>query len=227
MLCGPLSADGTGDDVTASMQLVLRDFPTLREVWDQVAIRLSHVKLHLLQAFTACALGHALDMGNLGPLSLGSIHRTQIYAGLTGQRHPGNSARGLLALGPGKPFRVRPWPEPDVDFVLRAVAVWQAALPAYTAQCRQVLCALWGWPMACKALRWLLADFHSWGFRALAAQVSQRGLTQVFAAMGPQPCKSFAPAADITWELRSIWWMSRRKSALRPNMPRRAKSLHA
>ena len=71
--------------------------------------------------------------------------RTAIYAGLTGQRYASNSAKGLDHLfqpGLGKeahiaaalklpsPFDPRPWPgpEPDVEFVVQAVATWQQVL---------------------------------------------------------------------------------------------------
>ena len=37
------------------------------------------------------------------------------------------------------PFRPRPWPEPDDDFALHAIAVWQDKLPVYAAQCRRQL----------------------------------------------------------------------------------------
>ena len=75
---------------------------------------------------------------DLGPQPLGRQERARIYSGLSGQRHPTDSTRGLdhlLPPGLGKtghmaasatlpsPFRVTDWPEHDVTFVLEAVCL--------------------------------------------------------------------------------------------------------
>ena len=90
----------------------------------------------------------------LGPTPVWGRERTAIYAGLTGQRYASNSAKGLdhlLQPGLGKeahiaaalklpsPFDPRPWPEPDVEFVVQAVATWQQVLPRWAEKLRHVL----------------------------------------------------------------------------------------
>ena len=136
---------------------LLADFFVPDPVWQHTEKRLQGVPLWQLQAFTGWALGHGLGFDDLGSTVLSSSHRTELYAGISGQRYPGTSAKGLdhlLPPGLGKeahiaqalplpsPFRPRPWPEPDVDFVLHAVTVWQEALIPYAASCRKILAQL-------------------------------------------------------------------------------------
>eukprot|EP00435_Cladocopium_sp_Y103_P041263 s83_g11.t1 len=122
-------------------------------IWDEVSCKLRPLTLTKLQAFPAWAQGRGIGVDQLGPTPIRQ-HRTALFAGLTGERCPGNASKGLadhlLPPGLGKerhleaactlpsPFRVRPWPEPDVDFVLHALAVWQHHLAGYSAQCRRV-----------------------------------------------------------------------------------------
>ena len=141
-------------EVVTGIQSLLQAFAVPDSTYVQVRQGLCCAPLHLLQAYTVWARGHGLDTAHLGPCALGSQRRADIYAGLSGQRHPGNSKRGLdhlLSPGLGKeahiqaalqlpsPFHMRPWPEKDVDFVLHAIAVWQQVLPAYAAKCRKAV----------------------------------------------------------------------------------------
>ena len=138
---------------------LLAEFFIPDPVWQYTEKRLLQVPIWQLQAFTAWALGHGFGFDDLGSTVLGALHRTELYAGVSGQRYPGTSAKGLdhlLQPGLGKeshmaqalllpsPFRPRAWPEPDVDFVLHAVVVWQEALIPYAAQCRKIFAQLSG-----------------------------------------------------------------------------------
>ncbi|CAL1129060.1 unnamed protein product [Cladocopium goreaui] len=117
----------SSDQVVQSMQrTVFGSLPISANVWQLTATRLAPLPVWQLQAYTAWAVGR----------------------GLTGQRYPGNSRKGLdhlrkeehikQAVGLPSPFRLREWPEQDVDFVLHAIATWQQALIGYSEQCRQV-----------------------------------------------------------------------------------------
>ena len=93
----------------------------------------------------------------LGPVPIWGRMRTAIFAGLTGQRYPSSSAKGLdhlLVVGLGKdedvvqamqlpsPFHPQDWPEPDVSFVVQALGVWQQFLPVYSQRLRRTLKAV-------------------------------------------------------------------------------------
>lgn len=144
----------TMDHILRDMQQQLQEFALPDSAWRSAAGDLQLVNGCMLQAFTAWSLGHGSDCSLLGPTVVSATHRAEIYAGLTGQRYPGNSSRGLdflLPPGLGKAqhiqasavlpsrFRPRPWPEPDLDFVLHAISVWQEKLPVYADQCRRQL----------------------------------------------------------------------------------------
>eukprot|EP00435_Cladocopium_sp_Y103_P010988 s1261_g2.t2 len=151
------------------------------DVWALVQTRLAPLPLWRLQAFTAWAVGRGLAVDQLGPTPVTVRHRTSLFAGLSGQRHPGNSKKGLdhlLPPGLGKeehvrralllpsPFKLRDWPELDVDFVLHAIATWQHGLVGYSEQCRRVF------RQACVALQPLddaLSFFRSSSARKVAA----------------------------------------------------------
>ena len=144
----------SSDQVVQSMQrTVFGSLPISANVWQLTATRLAPLPVWQLQASTAWAVGRGASCDQLGPTPLTTSHRTALFAGLTGQRYPGNSRKGLddlLPPGVGKeehikqavglpsPFRLREWPEQDVDFVLHAIATWQQALIGYSEQCRQV-----------------------------------------------------------------------------------------
>ena len=98
----------------------------------------------------------------------------------------GNSSKGmdhLLPPGLGKsermaqaallhpPFRMRDWPEPDVHFVLMAIATWQEFLPAYTAKLRHyVSCVV----KALKPLDLALSQFRGEAAKRVAATASTK-----------------------------------------------------
>ena len=144
----------SSDRVVQSMQrTVFGSLPISANVWQLTATRLAPLPVWQLQAYTAWAVGRGASCDQLGPTPLTTSHRTALFAGLAGQRYPGNSRKGLdhlLPPGVGKeehikqavglpsPFRLREWPEQDVDFVLHAIATWQQALIGYSEQCRQV-----------------------------------------------------------------------------------------
>eukprot|EP00435_Cladocopium_sp_Y103_P048679 s223_g14.t1 len=150
------------------------------DVWTLVQARLAPLPLWRLQAFTAWAVGRGLAADQLGPTPVTVRHRTGLFAGLSGQRHPGNSKKGLdhlLPPGLGReehvrralllpsPFQLREWPELDVDFVLHAIATWQQSLVGYSEQCRRVF------RQACVALQPLddaLSFFRSSSARKVA-----------------------------------------------------------
>ena len=116
--------------------------------------RLSHCNLRALQSYVAWCRLRGMVTDDLGPQPLGRQERARIYSGLSGQRHPTDSTRGLdhlLPPGLGKtghmaasaalpsPFRATDWPEHDVTFVLEAVCVWRQFLPVFSATLRRIL----------------------------------------------------------------------------------------
>ena len=95
-----------------------------------------------------------LETQILPPIPFLRQDRTRVFAGLSGQRYPGNSSQGLdhlLPPGLGKelhmeassqlpsPFRHVKWPELDVAFVIHSLLVWRSHLPTKTAKLRHVL----------------------------------------------------------------------------------------
>ena len=136
------------------MQHMLSDFPVHDSVWQEVRTGLQHIDVQQLQGFSAWALGKGLGPEEWGPNPLHRRHRVEVYAGITGQRYPGTSAKGLdhlLKPGLGKeehirqalevasPFQLKPWPEGDVEFVLYSVCIWQEFLSAFAASQRRKL----------------------------------------------------------------------------------------
>ena len=156
---------------------IFHSLPIPVSIWAIVESRLSHPLLWRRQAFTAWTIGKGGSTDQLGPTPLTTAHRTALFAGFSGQRYPANSRKGLdhlLRPGMGKdehikqatglpsPFQLRAWPEPDVDFVLHAIATWQQALGPYAAQCRQVF------RQVCEALQPLEEELGQ--FRCVSAQ---------------------------------------------------------
>lgn len=144
----------TASSICRDLQDTFSDFRVEASVWAHLQSELDHVPLHTCQAFVAWMSSRTDDLSQLGPTPIDARHRTALFAGLSGQRHPGSSKRGmdhLLPPGLGKtehvdqakalpsPFQTRDWPEQDIDFVLHAITVWQIHLPAYAAKCRRGL----------------------------------------------------------------------------------------
>lgn len=109
-------------------------------LWTSLEHRLSHCRLYKLQFFPAWCRMRGWDWDVLGPTPLTSKDRAAIFAGLSGQRYPSASSRGLdhllpPGLGPEvhmaasdklpSPFLPRPWPEPDVTFLVQALITWR------------------------------------------------------------------------------------------------------
>jgi len=141
------------------------------EVWMDVERRLSHCRLAELQAYAAWCTLRGLSTDELGPQPLHRADRARIYAGLSGQRHPTDSAKGLdhlLPPGLGKeghieqalqlpsPFRAGAWPELDVQFTLEAICTWREALPRHASVLRHILTTV------ATALQPLEAALDSW-----------------------------------------------------------------
>jgi hypothetical protein len=169
-------------DIVSDMQEIFRDCPVDPPVWRQVRGDLDLIDLASLQAFTAWSLGSGFGDGDFGPTPFTSSHRANIFAGLSGQRYPGSSTKGLDHLiepGVGKeehirrarglpsPFRTRFWPERDVDFVLYAVQTWGPFLPAYANRLRRLLVLS---ARAVEPLEIALARFRSLSARRVASQ---------------------------------------------------------
>ena len=121
--------------------------------WQQVYDRLRACDLVSMQAYP---MWRRLQQ-EPWPVPIWGRMRTAIFAGLTGQRYPSSSAKGLdhlLPPGLGKdehvvqamqlpsPFHPHDWPEPDVSFVVQALGVWQQFLPAYSQRLRCTLKAV-------------------------------------------------------------------------------------
>ena len=138
----------------AEMQLMFPDCPVQDSVWKQTSQRLSACQLCELQAYYAWCKLRGLETKILPPMPLLRQDRTRVFAGLSGQRYPGNSSKGLdhlLPPGLGKerhmeassqlpsPFRHVTWPELDVAFVIHSLVVWRSHLPAKTVKLRHVL----------------------------------------------------------------------------------------
>ena len=142
------------DELVAEMQLMFPDCPVQDCVWRQTSQRLSACQLCELQAYYAWCKMRGLETQILPPIPLLRQDRTPVFAGLSGQRYPGNSSQGLdhlLPPGLGKelhmeassqlpsPFRHVKWPELDVAFVIHSLLVWRSHLPTKTAKLRHVL----------------------------------------------------------------------------------------
>ena len=135
-------------DIVKEMQLML-PFEQLQPLlWQDTFGRLGMCNLTQLQACTAWRRLRGESLQLLGPTPLGGRERSLIFAGLSGQRYAAASARGLdhllpPGLGPElhmaqsaklpSPFCPRPWPEPDVLFVI------EAAMPSLSAKLRHIL----------------------------------------------------------------------------------------
>ena len=132
-------------------------FPTCAvpdQVWELITVRLSSCPLRDLQMFTAWCRKKQLPWDVLGPTPIDRMARALIYSGLSGQRHPADSTKGLdhlLPPGLGRgghvaqslqlpsPFNIKPWPDLDAQFVIETIAVWQVFLPQWASRQRKGL----------------------------------------------------------------------------------------
>ena len=171
----------TYDDVCKELRAT---FPFLEEtnpVWGTTAQRLMACELSALQAYPMWRRLRQEPWTLLGPTPVWGRERTAIYAGLTGQRYASNSTKGLdhlLPPGLGKeahirassvlpsPFAPSPWPEPDVAFVIQAVATWQQALPRWAEKLRHILLTV---ARAVQPLEEALSPFRCQSARKVAA----------------------------------------------------------
>lgn len=141
------------------MQSMFHEFPIPQQVWETTQYNLSRCHLQQLQAYSAWSRMRGGDWEHLGPCHVDALARTRIFAGLSGQRYPSSSSRGLdhlLTPGLGKdqhmaesqllptPFAPTPWPEPDVSFVVDALFVWQTYLVSLSSKLRRILGAVAG-----------------------------------------------------------------------------------
>ena len=123
----------------------------------RVQARLEACDLRSLQAYPMWRRLRQEPFEQLGPVPIWGRLRTAIFAGLTGQRYPSSSAKGLdhlLPPGVGKdehirqsqllrsPFYPQDWPEPDVLFVVEALSAWRQFLPSYSQRLRHTLKAV-------------------------------------------------------------------------------------
>ena len=130
------------------------DCPVDEAVWAQVQLNLQSCHLPELQIFTAWCHLKQLPWHVLGPVPILRKDRAMLYAGLSGQRYPADSSKGLdhlLPPGLGKlrhldqsrslpsPFSVTPWPDHDVQFVVETIAVWRQFLPRWAEAQRHYL----------------------------------------------------------------------------------------
>ena len=142
-----------GHEVAEGLSPCFPDLSLPPELVREVGTRLSACRLHRLQESQAWGL----DTRSLGPTPIFGRDRSWIYAGLSGQRYPSSSSRGLdHLLPPGlgmtnhiqaaqqlpSPFAPRPWPEADVQFVVEYIVKWQRCLIARAAEQRHILQAV-------------------------------------------------------------------------------------
>ena len=140
--------------ITGQLAALFPDCVFPPQLMADVQRRLAHCDLHVLQSYVAWCRLRGMPTDDLGPQPLGRQERARIYSGLSGQRHPTDSARGLdhlLPPGLGKlghmtasprlpsPFRATEWPEYDVVFTIEAICVWRQFLPAFSAKLRRIL----------------------------------------------------------------------------------------
>ena len=144
----------SGQQVVLEMQHCFHDLDVPAELWLDVSRRLEHCQLPRLQAYTAWRRLCGEPWQLLGPTSILARDRTRIFAGLSGQRYASSSSKGLdhllpPGLGPERhmaaalqqpsPFRPQKWPEPDVEFVVNTLAIWQDHLPGLASRQRDIL----------------------------------------------------------------------------------------
>ena len=182
---GLLSARSLTDDLKVTFGQFEVDAP----LWDTILCRLQACRLEQLQFFSAWTRMQGHEWQHLGPIPVTSRDRAAIYAGLSGQRHPSSSSRGIdhllpPGLGPEahmeeaqrqpSPFTPSCWPETDVSFVVQAVVVWREYLPQLAAKLRKTL------KTVAQALEPLETKLHT--FRSLSARQVAAGKKPAFIA---------------------------------------------
>ena len=171
----------TPREVTVGMKSCFPDLSIPHHVWDRVEERLQWCDLSSLQAFSAWQRMRGQEWKILGPIPTDAVARTQIYAGLSDQRYPGTSSRGLdhllpPGLGPEahilegsllrSPFSPTPWPEPDIAFVIQAICVWQHHLQSLSNILRGVMRSV---IKAVQPLQTALAPFRCFAAQQVSA----------------------------------------------------------
>eukprot|EP00435_Cladocopium_sp_Y103_P025373 s2946_g6.t1 len=114
--------------LAAGLQEVFRPFVMPDGLWSGLEHRFSHCQLHRLQYYAAWCRMRGLPWQSLGPLPLTGRDRTAIFAGLSGQRYPATSSRGLDHLLP-----------PDVTFLVQALVIWRQFLTPFACELRTIL----------------------------------------------------------------------------------------
>eukprot|EP00435_Cladocopium_sp_Y103_P006376 s317_g2.t1 len=144
----------TATDLTREMQSMLPFEAISATIWHETTRRLRACNLAQLQAYAAWRRLRGESWTTLGPTPIFGRDRTRIFAGISGQRYAPDTARGLdhllpPGLGPEghmaqsaslpSPFGHQAWPEPDVQFVVDCICLWQEAMPAFAARQRHIL----------------------------------------------------------------------------------------
>ena len=125
--------------------LFFLEFPVAPQVWQCTQQRLRACRLRRLQYFVAWQRLRGEPWETLGPVPITSRDRTTIYAGLTGQQYPSSSSRGLDHLLPlvwdqrSPTANPRPWPEPDISFVVEFVLVWRQHAVQFSTELRHIV----------------------------------------------------------------------------------------
>ena len=178
------------DDVVALLPSLFSHAQIPAEVLSAVQLRLGACRLRRLQEFVVWQEMRGEPVTTLGPTPIFGRDRSWIYSGLTGQRYPSSSSRGLDHLLPAglgmtdhvdqakalpSPFAAKPWPEDDVGFVVEAIAVWQHFLVSRAAEQRHIL----------KTLALALSPLENWlaGTRSASATLVAASKRPAFCAV--------------------------------------------
>ena len=143
-----------GREVIKRMQFMFSPIDLPEDIWKLTCDRLSVCQLSQLQAFASWRRLRGEGWEQLGPLPVHGRARARIFAGLSGQRYAPATSKGLdhllpPGLGPEahikaaldlpSPFAPRAWPEPDVEFVIDTVWIWQQWLPCLAQKQRSIM----------------------------------------------------------------------------------------
>lgn len=93
------------EEILTHVQWTFHQAPIAPTVWQDVAVRLQACRLWKMQYFAAWMRMRGSDWVRLGPTPITAKDRATIYAGLSGQRFPADSSKGLdhlLPAGLGK-----------------------------------------------------------------------------------------------------------------------------
>ena len=143
-----------GAAVTQMMQGMFESIDLPTTIWQTTRDRLAVCQLPQLQAFASWRRLRGEEWRQLGPIPVYGRARTRVFAGLSGQRYAPDTSKGLdhllppglgpeahitAALALTSPFAPQPWPEPDVEFVIETVWLWQQWLPLLAKKQREIL----------------------------------------------------------------------------------------